>query len=433
MQNLNYLFNKEYYKNLGTPVFSDDVKKLNQKINNVVFRESDYRKPLMECNTVHMKIRYPGLLIGTGNPHEFGMRNINWEEEITVFNDDDRIELSQDLKNITDKFLSEPFYFQVIKKLIKNALPSDRANIGISVSDIEDIRNNVIERGTVRNTVFDKNKQAFDFLMNLISVSFASDDDVKNGFSLDYTTGQPYIPGSSVKGMLRSYFKEHGNVVAEILKAETQKEWTAEDVGILEEDIFVNHDVFFDAVIYWGDKYGNILSMDFITPHQSSLKNPIPIRILKINPGVKLEFRFQLYDHAVGDKWIDKNKLMNLFGELLQLFGVGAKTNVGYGIMEKTDQTRDAYRPSAPAAVQNSPTHRENDYANRGNRENNRGDNRGNNRGNNRDTRPAPVSAAASPVKIICPHCGKPTYKFQQDGKTLNTECKNKDCRKSLL
>ena len=74
MQNLNYLFNKEYYKNLGTPVFSDDVKKLNQKINNVVFRESDYRKPLMECNTVHMKIRYPGLLIGTGNPNRIVAR-----------------------------------------------------------------------------------------------------------------------------------------------------------------------------------------------------------------------------------------------------------------------------------------------------------------------------------------------------------------------
>ena len=32
--------------------------------------------------------------------------------------------------------------------------------------------------------------------------------------------------------------------------------------------------------------------------------------------------------------------------------------------------------------------------------------------------------------KIICPHCKKETYKYQQDNKTLNTECKK--CRKPL-
>ena len=31
---------------------------------------------------------------------------------------------------------------------------------------------------------------------------------IKCGFSFDYVTGLPYIPGSSIKGMLRSYFSK---------------------------------------------------------------------------------------------------------------------------------------------------------------------------------------------------------------------------------
>lgn len=34
---------------------------------------------------------------------------------------------------------------------------------------------------------------------------------IKCGFSFDYVTGLPYIPGSSIKGMLRSYFPKEGS------------------------------------------------------------------------------------------------------------------------------------------------------------------------------------------------------------------------------
>ena len=334
MQNLNYLFNKEYYKNLGTDEFKTDVIRINKYIEDIIFLQSDYNRYgnlLNETDVLYMKIKYPGVIIVMGNMHGTGK-------------------------------------------------------------------------------------------------DFDGDEEIKNGFSFDYTTGQPYIPGSSVKGMLRSYFKEQRNAVAEILKAITEKEWTEEEIKTLEDDIFVNHDVFFDAVIYWGDEYGNILSMDFITPHKSPVKNPIPIRILKINPGVKLEFRFKLYDHSVGNKCIDKNKLLELFEELRQLFGVGAKTNVGYGIMEITDNTRPAYSKRAQeAAAQNTYPCSNNNPANRNN-----GGNYGGNRSNrdNRNNRPEPAQTHYGPVKIVCPHCKGLTYKFQQGGKTLNTECKK--CRKPL-
>ena len=39
-----------------------------------------------------------------------------------------------------------------------------------------------------------------------------SSEEIAVGFSFDYVTGQPYVPGSTVKGVLRSHFKTHGNV-----------------------------------------------------------------------------------------------------------------------------------------------------------------------------------------------------------------------------
>ena len=246
----------------------------------------------------------------------------------------------------------------------------------------------------------------------------SGNEEIKVGFSFDYTTGQPYIPASSVKGVLRSYFnepkpknskqdeilkdyfRERKQAVSDIIKEKTKIEFSSEEIELLGNDIFDNNDVFLDAVVYWGDTYGHILSTDYITPHESPVKNPVPIKILKINPGVQLEFRFLLNDHTVNGKTVSKEMLKTIFTELLSLFGVGAKTNVGYGILDESDGKRPE--------CQNKPV---------------QADTQQNSNARNQNT-------TNVPEKIICPHCGKKTYKYQQDNKTLNTECKI--CRKPL-
>ena len=327
MQNLNYLFNKAYYRNLGNPKFEIDVKQFNTCIEKTKFNMTDYKPLPFGCQKIVMKIAYPGLIIGMGNPHGVGK-------------------------------------------------------------------------------------------------DFGGNEEIKTGFSFDYTTGQPYIPASSVKGMLRSYFKEHRQAVSEIIKAETDKEFSQDEIALLESDIFDYNDIFLDAVVYWGDKYGYMLSSDYITPHDKDhIKNPVPIRILKINPGVRLEFRFLLNDHTVNDKTVTKDMLKDIFTELLSLFGVGAKTNVGYGIMQP-NADRPAYEPET---VYTAPQPSRQPQNNSGNRQH--GGNYRNN-GNNTRNQNTTTPAASAPAKIRCPHCGEMTYKYQQDGKTLNTECKK--CRKSL-
>jgi CRISPR-associated protein Cmr6 len=226
----------------------------------------------------------------------------------------------------------------------------------------------------------------------------------KLGFFFDHATGYPCIPGSTVKGCLRSMFpqKEHKDVadkeekynyltsvIRELpgLEEETivknelgedfdQKEHTKrkEFIDILEREIFdgerpernndgipkekdskivyqpisiYERDIFFDGYIVLTNHpainrstYRNpkpFIGDDYITPHINRKKpelspftNPIPLMFLKILPEVTIQFQFDLKDGL-----LTKGQKEDLFRRLLLDFGIGAKTNVGYGQFEE--------------------------------------------------------------------------------------------------
>jgi CRISPR-associated protein Cmr6 len=152
------------------------------------------------------------------------------------------------------------------------------------------------------------------------------------GFSFDYTSGLPVIAGSSVKGVIRSAFK-HPEYIQELLECDV-------DVEALETEIFDNGDVFFDAVVV-ASANANILGDDYITPHGDALKNPIPLRFIKVLPNVSFRFDFELRSGL-----ISKSKKAKLFQDILADLGLGAKTNVGYGKFdgfkkEQTDEEKE--------------------------------------------------------------------------------------------
>ncbi|MBO5613936.1 MAG: type III-B CRISPR module RAMP protein Cmr6 [Prevotella sp.] len=149
----------------------------------------------------------------------------------------------------------------------------------------------------------------------------------KLGVHFDWTYGMPVIYGSSVKGVLRSYFREFYK------PNESQP-----SVNDAFEDIFeggkksiYDRDIFFDAVIVQADKNGHILASDSITPHDSPLKNPVPITFLKIAPGCVVEFRYKLVDTNINGKILSVENKRAIFKKILMTVGIGAKTNVGYG------------------------------------------------------------------------------------------------------
>lgn len=155
------------------------------------------------------------------------------------------------------------------------------------------------------------------------------------GFYFDYVTGLPVIPGSTVKGMLRSYFQEgeKWSMVKELAKKPEA------DLEKMIENFFEGKDVFIGGFPATDRGRGTqMLDSEYITPHKDQFKNPIPLSLLKIRPGIRFEFVFLLYDYIdVDEKTIimtaDEKK--ELYKKLLRLGGIGAKTNVGFGQFEE--------------------------------------------------------------------------------------------------
>ncbi|MEL6627178.1 MAG: type III-B CRISPR module RAMP protein Cmr6 [Bacteroidota bacterium] len=227
----------------------------------------------------------------------------------------------------------------------------------------------------------------------------------KLGFSFDHATGIPYLPGSSVKGNLRSAFPQEvvsqkktldtigiqerrtfihtllGTILnkneeelAELRKAYLEGCGIDKEIhamveplaDLLEREIFdgtfpaiktegedekgdivhklksvYDRDIFFDAFPVESLAHdGRILGEDFITPHKHPTRkeldkfaNPVPVQFLKILPKVIFEFRFQTQDGL-----LTSEQKLTLIETILIFQGVGAKTNVGYGQLEKPEE-----------------------------------------------------------------------------------------------
>lgn len=178
-----------------------------------------------------------------------------------------------------------------------------------------------------------------------LSHGVTSEADIKVGLQFDYTTGLPYIPGSSIKGVLRSVFpntnlsKEDNESRIEYLRIKlkeiTGKEWKNEDISSLRKKLFEEgensslRDIFFDALMVGtSSKYKPFLGNDYITPHKNPFDDPTPIQFIKVLPDVEFRFSFQLSANIPELK--PKERIL-LYKKILLNWGVGAKVNLGYG------------------------------------------------------------------------------------------------------
>lgn len=189
-----------------------------------------------------------------------------------------------------------------------------------------------------------------------------SEEDVKTGLQFDYTSGLPVIPGSSVKGVIRSAFPTIKEDKGQSNEADAEKlnyiksliadipEFSSlvlEDKDILElgNQMFNHGDVFADALLVgYGTRMKQhgpvkqVLTEDYITPHTGGpLAQPIPIKIVKVAPGVTFAFCFKFNETKIGAKVVSASMKKALCAAILQDLGVGAKTNVGYGVLKRID------------------------------------------------------------------------------------------------
>ena len=149
-------------------------------------------------------------------------------------------------------------------------------------------------------------------------------DDFQLGFFFDHTTGLPLISGSSIKGALKAVFS-HPEFVEDVY----HKDVTDKLKYLFEEQKVIFYDAF---IVKTANKDKKIFGSDYITSHFSDkpngeFKEPQPIKFLKILPEVTFRFQFKFLD-AKDAIYLD------LFKEIIQDFGLGAKTNTGYGKFE---------------------------------------------------------------------------------------------------
>ena len=201
-----------------------------------------------------------------------------------------------------------------------------------------------------------------------------AEGELKLGFYFDHTTGQPIVPGSSVKGVLCSAFKHpdyvvyklhelscpgivvNGNNDEELLKELSKKE-NLDFVKNLADELFegkdkngeaksiYKRDIFYNAYINASNEENkHFLGTDFITPHKDKdpkktnmhqFADPIPLMFLKVLPEVEFCFQFNVKEGI-----ISSGMKIKLFKAILEDLGVGAKTNVGYGQF-KTEKSKD--------------------------------------------------------------------------------------------
>ena len=172
------------------------------------------------------------------------------------------------------------------------------------------------------------------------------------GMYFDYSSGMPIIPGSSIKGALRAAVEEwefladdeaqslirerKASLLEEFENHEELKKAFVNEVfrGIVyqrdenekeKERSIYERDICFDAIPVASK--GSLFGEDYITHHPSAFDNPNPVRFLRIEPEVTYRFRFLLYDGGLFPATLKEE----LFKKIITMFGLGAKTNVGYG------------------------------------------------------------------------------------------------------
>ncbi|MFQ5660349.1 MAG: type III-B CRISPR module RAMP protein Cmr6 [Gammaproteobacteria bacterium] len=170
---------------------------------------------------------------------------------------------------------------------------------------------------------------------------------LENGFAFLNPYGVPYLPGSSIKGVLRR--------AAEELVESDNEHWSNATV----KELFGhqgNDDARRGALTFWDiipEIKGNTLAMDVMTPHYSEYYQcnssphdagqPNPIVFMVIPPESNFSFYVTANEERLPDDFKDgkwKALMESAFEHAFDWIGFGAKTAVGYGAMKIDEEGR---------------------------------------------------------------------------------------------
>jgi len=176
------------------------------------------------------------------------------------------------------------------------------------------------------------------------------DHPLENGFTWHYTLGEPYLPGSSVKGILRSFYREEfGELLTRTDNREDQESWEKWEENSETGKLFGNQDavgkyIFLDMLPVDPPK----LTVDVMTPHYSPYysegetpgdwHSPNPIKFLAVEEKQKWHLAIVPMPTIKVINRQELEQLCNNLYDALDYSGAGAKTAVGYGRLERCEE-----------------------------------------------------------------------------------------------
>ena len=198
---------------------------------------------------------------------------------------------------------------------------------------------------------------------------------VENGFAWHHTLGTPYLPGSSLKGMVRAWAEqwvelgaERARTIKRIFGSEPAKQDDRQPAAPTPEHTEqaepaqnshqVGSVIFLDAI----PERPVQLKTDIMTPHYgpyyqdsagktppADWHNPTPIPFLVVEAGETFVFGVMPRTHSNEDK-ADCEKVKGWLVEALTWLGAGAKTAVGYGRFSNNARTGTGVGGSSSSA-----------------------------------------------------------------------------------
>ena len=180
---------------------------------------------------------------------------------------------------------------------------------------------------------------------------------IENGFVWHPSLGIPYLPGSSVKGLIRAWIESGWEEAADFHRIfgsdyrkgsdnyDKERHLTAQSGSVIFLDAIPTAPVPLKADVmtpHYGDYYeGKSPPADWLSP------NPIPF--LSVAPGAT--FQFALVPRTA-EGAADVEKIAAWLEKALAWLGAGAKTAVGYGRFERDVKKEAAISESQKAARQ---------------------------------------------------------------------------------
>ncbi len=168
----------------------------------------------------------------------------------------------------------------------------------------------------------------------------------ETGMILDRNLGVPYIPASSIKGVLRlAHAINIANGRSEVPDSELEKYFGTADTK--KEKQYKGQLIFLDAY-----PVGNVeLKVDIMNPHYTKYydgtnkqpvetESPVPIKFLTVKEGTEFIFHCAFIPLNQEDK-CDKKEIEDMFKTAFAKVGFGGKTSIGYGrFKEKKDSVK---------------------------------------------------------------------------------------------